>query len=81
MYTEEILRGSGGFQFSAELCARHEDARLHCPYLAECRCVFMASSTERTYELALRGVAAARKTGSQTAAIADSMLGAACCLF
>jgi predicted ATPase len=62
--------------------AQHEDTSLHLSLLSGMSMYLHAIvDVAGTYELALRSMAAARKTGSpDDAAIADSMLGAAYCL-
>jgi tetratricopeptide (TPR) repeat protein len=83
MYTEgnsERVRES--FNTALNLAQRHDDARLHLSLLSGMS-MYLHGLVDAagTYELALRGVAAARKTGNpDDAAIADSMLGAAYCL-
>ncbi len=83
MYTEgNNERVREAFSSALNFAQRHEDARLHLSLLSGMSMYLHGIvDAEGTYELALRGVAAARKTGSpDDAAIADSMLGAAYCL-
>jgi predicted ATPase/DNA-binding winged helix-turn-helix (wHTH) protein len=83
MYTEgNSERVREAFHTALSFAQRHEDTRLHLSLLSGMsmylHCIVDAAGT---YELALRGEAVARKTGSpDDAAIADSMLGAAYCL-
>jgi predicted ATPase/DNA-binding winged helix-turn-helix (wHTH) protein len=83
MYTEgNSERVREAFHTALNFAQRHEDARLHLSLLSGMS-MYLHGIVDAagTYELALRGVAAARKTGSpDDAAIADSMLGAAYCL-
>jgi predicted ATPase/DNA-binding winged helix-turn-helix (wHTH) protein len=83
MYTEgNSERVREAFHTALNLAERHEDTRLHLSLLSGMS-MYLHGIVDAagTYELALRSVAAARKTGSpDDAAIADSMLGAAYCL-
>jgi predicted ATPase/DNA-binding winged helix-turn-helix (wHTH) protein len=70
------------FHTALDFAQRHEDTRLHLSLLSGMS-MYLHGLVDPagTYELALRGVAAAKKTGSpDDAAIADAMLGAAYCL-
>jgi predicted ATPase/DNA-binding winged helix-turn-helix (wHTH) protein len=83
MYTEgNSERVREAFHTALNFAQRHEDERLHLSLLSGMS-MYLHGTVDAagTYELALRSVAAARKTGSpDDAAIADSMLGAAYCL-
>ena len=83
MYTEgNSERVREAFHAALNFTQRHEDARLHLSLLSGMS-MYLHGIVDAagTYELALRSVAAARKTGSpDDAAIADSLLGAAYCL-
>ncbi|HTF73930.1 MAG TPA: winged helix-turn-helix domain-containing protein [Bradyrhizobium sp.] len=83
MYTEgNSERVREAFHAALNFAQRHEDARLHLSLLSGMS-MYLHGIVDAagTYELALRSVAAARKTGSpDDAAIADSLLGAAYCL-
>jgi predicted ATPase/DNA-binding winged helix-turn-helix (wHTH) protein len=83
MYTEgNSERVREAFHTALNFAKRHEDTRLHLSLLSGMS-MYLHGIVDAagTYELALRSVAAARKTGSPgDAAIADSMLGAAYCL-
>jgi predicted ATPase/DNA-binding winged helix-turn-helix (wHTH) protein len=83
MYTEgNSERVREAFHTALNFAQRHEDTRLHLSLLSGMS-MYLHGTVDAagTYELALRSVAAARKTGSpDDAAIADSMLGAAYCL-
>src|ERR1700681_1275777 len=83
MYTEgNSERVREAFHTALNFAQRHEDTRLHLSLLSGMS-MYLHGIVDAagTYELALRSVAAARKTGSpDDAAIADSMLGAAYCL-
>ena len=83
MYTEgNSERVREAFRTALNFAQRHEDTRLHLSLLSGMS-MYLHGIVDAagTYELALRSVAAARKTGSpDDAAIADSMLGAAYCL-
>jgi hypothetical protein len=83
MYTEgNSERVREAFHTALNLAQRHEDTRLHLSLLSGMS-MYLHGIVDAagTYELALRSVAAARKTGSpDDAAIADSLLGAAYCL-
>jgi predicted ATPase/DNA-binding winged helix-turn-helix (wHTH) protein len=83
MYTEgNSERVREAFHTALNFARRHEDTRLHLSLLSGMS-MYLHGTVDAagTYELALRSVAAARKTGSpDDAAIADSMLGAAYCL-
>jgi predicted ATPase/DNA-binding winged helix-turn-helix (wHTH) protein len=83
MYTEgNSERVREAFHTALNFAQQHEDTHLHLSLLSGMS-MYLHGLVDAagTYELALRGAAAARKTGSQDdAAIADSMLGAAYCL-
>ncbi|HXO71744.1 MAG TPA: winged helix-turn-helix domain-containing protein [Bradyrhizobium sp.] len=83
MYTEgNSKRVREAFHTALNFAQRHEDTRVHLSLLNGMS-MYLHGIVDAagTYELALRGVAAAMKTGSpDDAAIADSMLGAAYCL-
>jgi tetratricopeptide (TPR) repeat protein len=83
MYTEgNSERVREAFDTALNLAQRMGDARLHLALLSGTS-MYLHGLVDAagTYELALRSVAAARKTGSpDDAAIADSLLGAAYCL-
>ena len=83
MYTEgNSDRVREAFHTALDFAQRHEDAHLHLSLLSGMS-MYLHGIVDAagTYKLALRSVAAARKTGSpDDAAIADSMLGAAYCL-
>jgi predicted ATPase/DNA-binding winged helix-turn-helix (wHTH) protein len=83
MYTEgNSERVREAFHTAMNFAQRHEDPHLHLSLLSGMS-MYLHGLVDAagTYELALRGVAAASKTGSpDDAAIADSMLGAAYCL-
>ena len=83
MYTEgNSERVREAFHTALNFAQRHEDAHLHLSLLSGMS-MYLHGIVDAagTYELALRSVAAATKTGSpDDAAIADSMLGAAYCL-
>jgi predicted ATPase/DNA-binding winged helix-turn-helix (wHTH) protein len=83
MYTEgNSERVREAFHTALNVAQQHEDTRLHLSLLSGMS-MYLHGIVDAagTYELALRSVAAARKTGSpDDAAIADSMLGAAYCL-
>src|SRR5258708_3887679 len=83
MYTEgNSERVREAFHTALNLAQRHEDAHLRLSLLSGMS-MYLHGIVDAagTYDLALRGAAAARKTGSpDDAAIADSMLGAAYCL-
>src|ERR1700688_576643 len=83
MYTEgNSERVREAFHTALNFAQRHEDTHLHLSLLSGMS-MYLHGLVDAagTYELALRGAAAARKTGSpDDAAIADSMLGAAYCL-
>ena len=83
MYTEgNSERVREAFDTALNLAQRHEDTRLHLSLLSGMS-MYLHGIVDAagTYELALRSVAAARKTGSpDDASIADSLLGAAYCL-
>jgi predicted ATPase len=83
MYTEgNSERVREAFHTALNLAQRHEDTRLHLSLLSGMS-MYLHGTVDAagTYELALRSVAVARKTGSpDDAAIAESMLGAAYCL-
>jgi tetratricopeptide (TPR) repeat protein len=83
MYTEgNSERVRAAFDTALNFAQRHGDTRLHLSLLSGMS-MYLHGTVDAagTYELALRSVAAARKTGSpDDAAIADSMLGAAYCL-
>lgn len=81
MYTEgnsEKVREA--FHTALSFAQRHEDTHLHlCLLSGMSMHLHGIVDAAGAYELALRSVAAARKTGSpDDAAIADSMMGAAC---
>src|SRR5439155_3754755 len=82
MYTEgNSERVLEAFHTALNFAHRHEDTRLHLSLLSGMS-MYLHGIVDAagTYELALRSVAAARKTGSpDDAAIADSMLGTAYC--
>jgi predicted ATPase/DNA-binding winged helix-turn-helix (wHTH) protein len=83
MYTEgNSERVREAFHTALNFAQRHEDIHLHLSLLSGMS-MYLHGLVDAagTYELALRSVAAARKTGSpDDVAIADSMLGAAYCL-
>jgi predicted ATPase/DNA-binding winged helix-turn-helix (wHTH) protein len=83
MYTEgNSDRVREAFHTALNFAQRHEDAHLQLSLLSGMS-MYLHGIVDAagTYELALRSVAAARKTGSpDDAAIADSLLGAAYCL-
>jgi predicted ATPase/DNA-binding winged helix-turn-helix (wHTH) protein len=83
MYAEgNSERVREAFHTALNFAQRYEDPRLHLSLLSGMS-MYLHGTVDAagTYELALRSVAAARKTGSpDDAAIADSMLGAAYCL-
>jgi tetratricopeptide (TPR) repeat protein len=83
MYTEgNSERVREAFHAALNFAQQHEDTHLHLSLLSGMS-MFLHGLVDAagTYELALRSVAAARKTGSpDDAAIADAMLGAAYCL-
>src|ERR1700730_5069756 len=78
MYTEgNSERVREAFHTALSFAQRHEDTRLHLSLLSGMS-MYLHGIVDAagTYEIALRSVAAARKTGSpDDAAIADSMLG------
>src|SRR5882724_7496941 len=81
MYTEgNSERVREAFHKALGLAQRHEDTHLHvCLLSGMSMYLHGVDDVTGAYELALRSVAAARKTGSpDDAAIADSMMGAAC---
>jgi tetratricopeptide (TPR) repeat protein len=81
MYTEgNSERVREAFRTALSLAQRHEDTHLHlCLLSGMSMYLHGIDDVAGAYELALRSVAAARKTGSpDDAAIADSMMGAAC---
>src|SRR5260221_2638226 len=83
MYTEgNSERVREAFHTALNFAQRYEDARLHLSLLSGMS-MYLHGIVDAagTYDLALRSVAAARKTESpDDAGIADSMLGAAYCL-
>ena len=83
MYTEgNSERVREAFHTALNFAQRHEDTHLYLSLLSGMS-MYLHGIVDAagTYDLALRGVAAARKTGSpDDAAVADSMLGAAYCL-
>jgi predicted ATPase/DNA-binding winged helix-turn-helix (wHTH) protein len=83
MYTEgNSERVREAFHTALKFSQRHEDTRLHLSLLSGMS-MYLHGIVDAagTYELALRSVIAARKSGSpDDAAIADSMVGAAYCL-
>jgi predicted ATPase/DNA-binding winged helix-turn-helix (wHTH) protein len=83
MYTEgNSERVREAFHTALNFAQRHEDTHLHLSLLSGLS-MYLHGIVDAagTYELAIRSVAAARKTGSpDDAAIADSLLGAAYCL-
>ena len=82
MYTEgNNERVREAFSSALNFAQRHEDARLHLSLLSGMSMYLHGIvDAEGTYELALRGVAAARKTGSQTMRDRRFHAGAAYCL-
>lgn len=83
MYTEgNSERVREAFHMALSFAQKHEDAHLHLRLLSGMS-MYLHGIVDAagTYELALRSVAAASKTGSpDDADIADSMMGAAYCL-
>ena len=83
MYTEgNSERVREAFHTALNFAERHEDTRLHLSLISGMS-MYLHGIVDAAgaYELALRSVAAAGKTGSpDDAAIADSLLGAAYCL-
>jgi predicted ATPase/DNA-binding winged helix-turn-helix (wHTH) protein len=83
MYTEgNSERVREAFHTALNFAKRHEDTHLHLSLLSGMS-MYLHGIVDAagTYELALRSVAIARKTGNTAdAAIADSLLGAAYCL-
>ncbi|MGY4310736.1 tetratricopeptide (TPR) repeat protein [Bradyrhizobium sp. JR3.5] len=83
MYTEgNSDRVREAFHTALNFAQQHEDTHLHLSLLSGLS-MYLHGLVDAagTYELALRSVAAARKTGNpDDAAIADAMLGAAYCL-
>jgi predicted ATPase/DNA-binding winged helix-turn-helix (wHTH) protein len=83
MYTEgNSERVREAFHTALNFEQRHEDTRLHLSLLCGMS-MYLHGIVDAagTYDLALRGIAVARKTGStDDTAIADSLLGAAYCL-
>src|ERR1700736_2590577 len=81
MYTEgNSERVREAFHTALSFAQRHEDTHLHvCLLSGMSMYLHGIDDVTGAYELALRGVAVARETGSpDDAAIADSMMGAAC---
>jgi predicted ATPase/DNA-binding winged helix-turn-helix (wHTH) protein len=81
MYTEgNSERVRDAFHTALRVAQRHEDTHLHlCLLSGMSMYLHGIDDNAGVYELALRSLAAARKTGSlDDAAIADSMMGAAC---
>jgi predicted ATPase len=81
MYTEgNSERVREAFHTALSFAQRHEDTHVHvCLLSGMSMYLHGIDDVAGAYELALRSVAAARKTGSSDdAAIADSMMGAAC---